>query len=99
MKSVLEELYMGNIRPDSRVYSKDSPFTQAANLKHKNLEKLMGMLGDAEKEVLSKYLDAQCEAEGISRYDTFTYALKFGVLLMTEIFTNSGDVAGEVIDL
>jgi hypothetical protein len=99
MKSVLEELYMGNIRPDSRMYDKDSPFVQAANLKQRNLNSMMKMLDDSGKEVFEKYCDAQSDIEEISRYDLFTYALKFDVLLMAEIFMNSSEVVGEVMEL
>ncbi|HMM05288.1 MAG TPA: hypothetical protein PKD52_01235 [Clostridiales bacterium] len=55
----------------------------------------MAMLDDSGKEVFEKYCDAQGDIENITRYDTFTYALKFGVLLMTELFMNSSDVVGE----
>jgi len=95
MRSVLEELYRGNIRPDSQVYSQDSPFVQAAKLKDRNLTKLMDRLDDSGKDLFEKYCDAQGEIEGITRYGTFTYALKFGVLLMAEIFMNGGEVIGE----
>lgn len=99
MKSVLEQLYMGNIRPDSRQYPPDSTFVRAAKLKHKNLETLMELLDDSEKDVFEKYCDAEADIEAITRYSTFTYALKFGVLLMMEILVDSGEVVGEVLEL
>lgn len=95
MQSILEELYCGNIRPDSRIYGQDSPFVEAARLKSKNLDKLMEKLDDSEKELFEKYCDAQGEIEGITRYDTFTYALKFGILLMAEVFMGKGEITGE----
>ena len=95
MQSVLEGLYYGNIRPDTKRYGQDSPFVEAARLKSKNLEKLMAMLNDSEKELFEKYCDAQGEIEDITHYDTFNYALKFGVLLMVEIFMGRGDITGE----
>jgi len=94
MTSILEELYLGNIRPDSRMYGQDSHFVQAARLKHDNLEKLMAALNDSEKELFEKYCDAQGEIEGITRYDTYTYALKFGILLMVEVFMGKGEITG-----
>ena len=95
MRSVLEELYYGNIRPDSRIYGQDSPFVQAAKLKSKNLEKLKEVLNDSEKEIFDQYYDAQGDIEGITQYDTFTYALKFGILLMVETFMGSSEIIGE----
>ena len=93
--NILEELYCGNIRPDSRVYPPNSPFVEAARLKNKNLDKLMSVLNDEEKETFEKYCDAQSDIESITRYDTYTYALKFGILLMVEIFTGKSEVVGE----
>lgn len=94
MASVLEELYYGNIRPDAGIYPQDSPFVQAARIKHENLEKLMASLDDSEKEMFEKYCEAQGDIEGITRYDTFTYALKFGILLMTEVFMGRSEITG-----
>ncbi len=33
--------------------------------------------------------------EEITRYGTFTYALKFGILLMIEIFMGKEEITGE----
>lgn len=95
MMNILEELYYGNIRPDSRVYPPNSPFVEAAKLKNKNLEKLMAALNDSEKETFEKYCDAESDIQSITRYDTYTYALKFGILLMIEIFMGKSEVVGE----
>lgn len=88
--NILEELYYGNIRPDSRVYPPNSPFVEAAHLKKRNLDNLMAALNDSEKETFEKYCEAQSDIESITRYDTFTYALKFGILLMVEVFAGKG---------
>jgi hypothetical protein len=95
MKSIIEELFNSNIRPDARIYGKDSPFVQAARVKSESLEKLTAALDDSEKELFDAYCDAQGEIEDISRYDTFTYALRFGILLMAEVFMGAGDIIGE----
>lgn len=84
--SIIEELYLGNICPDSGTYKDNSPVVQAIKRKGKYLDELMEKMDDDEKELLNKYCDAQADINEIVQYDTFTYALKFGVLLMTEIF-------------
>lgn len=68
MRNVLEKLYYGNIRTDSRMYGHHSPFVQAAKLKSRHLDKLREILEDSGKEVFEKYCDAQGEIEGITRY-------------------------------
>ncbi len=95
MRSVLEELYYGNIHGDSRMYAKDSAFVQAAKRKVKHMNALAEMLDEQGKEEFDQYCDAQGDIEGITRYDTFTYALKLGILLMTEVFMTSSEVVGE----
>ena len=86
MKSILNELYLGNIAFDGYHYDHDSPFVKAAKKKMESYEQLEQTLTEAQKELLETYLDAQSDIEGISRQGLFTAALKFGALLMIEIF-------------
>ena len=90
MKNILDELYMGNIGFDSGYYRKNSPFVKAAQRKMDNMEKLTATLNDYQRELFDNYCDAQGDIEGITRYDTYTTALKFGVLFMMEILTGNG---------
>lgn len=87
MTSMIEELYYGNINPNEKHYASDSPYMQAVQLREKNLDKLMAMLDEQEKEQFEKYCDADEELEAISRYDIFVYALRFGIMLMAEVST------------
>jgi len=95
MESILRELYHGNIRPDCRVYAKDSPFVKAARVKHDSLEKLEATLDDSEKDAFDKFCEAQSEIEDITKFDTFTDALKFGMLLMIEIFSDGNETGSK----
>ncbi len=94
MKSILEELYMGNIRFDAGYYGQNSPFVKAAERKLDSMEKLAASLNEAEKKLFEQYCDAQGDIEDITRYDTFTSALKFGILLMIEIFMGAYEAEG-----
>ena len=85
MENILRELYHGNIRPDSGIYPQDSPFVKNARIKLDCLEKLKATLDESQYEIFEKYCDAQGDIEGITRFDTFTYALRFGVLFTLEI--------------
>jgi len=91
MSSVFRELYYGNVCPTGRVYSQDSPFVQAAKRKQENYDRLMATLSKREKKLFNKYCNAQSDIEEISRYDTFSYALKLGIMLMTEVYENNGE--------
>ena len=94
MRSVLEALYNGDIQVTSRSYEPDSPFERLTKLKERNLNDLMKLLNDSGKEVFEKYRGTQDEIDVITHYDTYSYALKLGILLMVEVFMNSGDVIG-----
>lgn len=84
--TILEHLYCGNIGFDSGHYGPDSPFVKAARIKHDSMEKLLATLNEAEKKLFENYCEAEGDIEGITRYDTYERALKFGILLMAEIF-------------
>ena len=86
MNRILEELYMGNIGFDSGRHDQNSPFVKAAQKKLDNMEKLEATLNDSQKELFENFCEAQGDIEAIKRYSTFTAALKFGVLLMVEVF-------------
>jgi len=58
MKSIMEELYMGNIGFDSWNYGKDSPFVKAAQKKIENMTALTATLNDSQKELFEGYIDA-----------------------------------------
>ena len=87
MTSILENLYHGNIGFDARDFGPDSPFAKAAHRKRDSIEKLMDKLNDHEKELFEQYLDAQCDMEDMSRYETYTETLKFSIRLMAELYS------------
>jgi len=91
MKSVIKELYHGNLGFDSWTYCKDSPFVKAAQKKADNMKALMESFDDSQKELFEGYIDAQGDSEAITRYDTFVEALRFGILIMVEVCTSDGD--------
>lgn len=42
MQSILEELYLGNFRPDSKIHAPDSDFVRHARVKSDNLDNVKG---------------------------------------------------------
>ncbi len=95
MRSVIEELFFGRINPYVKIYGQDTPFMQAAKLKARHLDSLMAMLNETGKETFEKYCDAQGEMEEIIEYDMFTYGLKFGTMLMAEVFMHNSEIIHE----
>ena len=95
MQSMLEELYMGNVGFDAGYYPQNSPFVKAAKRKLDSMEKLNAILDDTGKELFEQYCDAQGDIGDITRYDTYTDALRFGILLMVEVFTTTYSGTGK----
>ena len=91
MASIFEELYKGNVAfVGGWDYEKDSPFVKAAQKKVDSIAALKETLNDSQKEFFENYIEAQGDIESITRYDTFAASLKFGILLMIEVFTKGG---------
>jgi len=90
MSNILEELYKGNIIFEGFDYDKDSPFVKAAQKKADSMMELTATLDDSQKELLNGYIEAQGDIESITRYDTYIASLKFGILLMVEVFVKGG---------
>ncbi|MCL2851651.1 MAG: hypothetical protein FWE20_01265 [Defluviitaleaceae bacterium] len=85
MKNILEELYFGSIDKNFELYGNNPDYVESAQLKEINHEKLVAALNESEKERFEKYLVADRDLKEIEQYNTFTYAFKLGVLLMTEV--------------
>lgn len=86
---------MGNIGFDAGYYGQNSPFVKAAKRKLDSMEKLSASLNDTEKELFEQYCEAEGDIEDITRYSTFSSALKFGILLMIEVMDGGRKMPGE----
>jgi len=95
MQSIIRELYNGEVSPDSKNYEQDSVYQEAVRVKNVYLDKLTATLDESEKELLEKYGEARATVDSIVNFDNFSYALRLGVLLMVEVFTNGNGTNGE----
>lgn len=93
--SIIEELYLENIRPSSRMYPADSTVAKAMESKNRYYDELKEKMDDAGKELFEKYCNAQADIDEAVQYDMFVYALRFGVLLMMEILMGLDDIPEE----
>ena len=90
MKSILESLYAGQIGFDNVHYGQDIDFVKAACEELDSFEGFMETFDESTQKRFAQYCDARSEIEAITRYNTFTSALQFGVLLMAELFPRQG---------
>jgi len=85
MKSILEELYFGDISPNEMDFDRDSNYGKALKTATDNEENLLEVLNIPEKAMLIDLLSAQSEIDGITAVENFSYGFKLGAMLMVEV--------------
>ena len=86
MKSILEELWYGNIDPQVDATRDNKEVKNLLALMMQNREKLCEKLNDEEKEIPRKYDDCQIEMNSLIEREIFRYAVSLGMRLSTESF-------------
>ncbi len=85
MKSVLEELWYGNICPNSRELTKDKKALMSCIADHH--DNLHATLTDKQKEMLEKFDECYAELADINERAIFVYAFRLGARIATEIMS------------
>lgn len=88
MKSILEELYYGNIDPNVTSFSRYPQYGKAMKVINENEDKLFKLLNEPEKNLFSDYPNAQMEVLGLTALHKFSIGFKIGTLLAMEIIAN-----------
>ena len=85
MRSILEELFYGNICPntDSRRYDKETKQLMGYIADHH--DNLLSTLNDQQKEILEKFDDCYNELTDINEREIFAYAFKLGARIMLAV--------------
>ena len=96
MQSIIKELYYGNISPDSKNYGQDQSYQKAIRVKNGYRDKLEETLDESEKKLLEQYAESRSIIEDIVNCDTFSYALRLGILLMVETFANGNKLTNGI---
>ena len=94
MKSILEELWHGNICPNTRCLEVTDESKQLMEYVARHHEDLSSTLTEKQKEILEKFDDCSCELMDINERDIFLYAFKLGMRIAIEVlspFSNQRD--------
>ena len=85
MRTILEELFYGNICPntDCRRHAKDTKQLMGYIADHH--DNLLSTLNDQQKEILEKFDDCYSELTDINEREIFAYAFKLGARLMLAV--------------
>ena len=85
MISILEELFYGNICPNTDCRSTDKETKQLMGYIADHHDNLLSTLNDQQKEILEKFDDCYNELIDINEREIFSYAFKLGARLMLAV--------------
>ena len=86
MKSILEELFYGNICPNTDCRSDGKEAKELMGYVASHHENLLKTLNDEQKEILAKFNDCYDELTDINEREIFVYAFRLGMRIAIEVF-------------
>lgn len=87
MRSILEELFYGNICPNTDCRSSDKETKQLMGYIADHHDNLLSTLNDQQKEILEKFDDCYNELTDINEREIFTYAFRLGMRIAIEVMS------------
>ena len=88
MRSILEELFYGNICPNTDCRSHDKETKQLMGYIADHHDNLLSTLNNQQKEILEKFDDCYNELTDINEREIFVYAFKLGMRIAIEVLHN-----------
>ena len=85
MRSILEELFYGNVCPNTDCRSKDKETKQLMGYIADHHDALSRELTDKQKEILEKFDDCYAELTDINEREIFVYAFRLGAQIVIEV--------------
>ncbi len=85
---ILEDLYVGDVRPNERFFKHNSQYAKALDEVVKVGDALTASLNKEEKKLFEDYMDAQREVTVLTDCETFCYAFKLGAKIMLDVLTD-----------
>ena len=89
MRSILEELFYGNVSPNTDCRSHDKETKQLMGYIAEHHDNLLSTLNDQQKELLEKFDDCYNELTDINEREIFSYAFKLGMRIAIEVLTSN----------
>ena len=85
MKSIIEELWYGNIVPMERITPETAEQKELVGLVERNREKLLDSLTEEQKIIFEKYEDVVWELCSLYERQTFEYGFKLAARIVVEV--------------
>ena len=87
MKSIIEELWYGNVCPNTKESTKEEKKLMEYIADHH--DNLQATLTDKQKEILEKFDDCYAELTDINEREIFVYAFRLGARIAIEVMNFS----------
>lgn len=82
---ILEELYIGNVRPGERSFKRNSQYSRALSESADAADKLIAVLNDEQRKLFDEFSDAQREVSVLTDCETFMYGFQTGAKIMLDV--------------
>ena len=93
MRTILEDLYYGNITPSEQQMAPDSEMKRAVDRATQYEGQLMEHLEEPDQSILEKLIRSQHEIDSITALENFILGYRLGVRMMAECMDdNDGDI-------
>ena len=84
---VLEDLYLGDVRPSERSCKRNSQYAKALNEVVRAGDALTDTLTEKQKEKFEDYMTAQREVNVLTDCETFIYSFRLAAKIMIDVLT------------
>lgn len=85
---ILEDLYLGDVRPDERSFKRNSQYAKALDEVVKAGDALTDGLTEKQKGLFEDYMTAQRKVNVLTDCETFRMAFKLGAKIMLDVLTD-----------
>ena len=93
MRNTLEDLYFGNISPNTQDMAPDSELKRAVDRVARYESQLTEQLDETKQTILTKLIRSQHEIDSITAREYFILGFRLGIRLMAECLDgNDGDI-------
>ena len=94
---MLEELYFGNIDPNTQTFDRHSNFGKAMQVMSDTEDELLKLLGGKENQLFRDFVKAQSEINGITGVEKFIKGFKLGARIGLEIVSEDDSCLRDLI--
>ena len=85
---ILEDLYLGDVRPSERSFKRNTQYAKALDNLVKVGDELTDTLTERQKEMFEDYMTAQREVNMLTDCETLIYAFRLAAKIMLDVLTD-----------